>query len=76
MTESNGGFCGPETKRGDIVVFAFPQNGYPADQKAAEKSLIVGLSYLVSDVEVHGWSTELRFVGHEGRFNSVLFSHK
>jgi hypothetical protein len=55
------------------VVFAFPENGWPADVKLAAKHLVLGQVYEVADYQIGQSVSRLRVCGHEPLFNSVHF---
>ncbi|MDO8558373.1 MAG: hypothetical protein Q7S09_04280 [bacterium] len=61
-------------KPGSRVVFSHPNNGYPGDQKNAQRHLQVGHTYTVERTEVHSFSTRVFLQEVPGTFfNSVLF---
>jgi hypothetical protein len=62
--------------RGTKVVFAFPENGYPADRERLKRlELQPGAEYTVDSTEVHSWSTSLRLREFPGEvFNTVNFA--
>lgn len=63
-----------ESKIGDKVKFADPNAGYDSDISFAKKAgLVVGKTYILSDIVVHDCHTELCLQGLSGSFNSVQF---
>lgn len=49
------------------------KNGHDHEQEYARTVLTVGKEYIVEGVEVGGWSSTVRLVGHEQGFNTVMF---
>jgi len=64
-----------DIKIGDTVLFNRPDHGYGFNQERANAHLTVGTKYTVTDVEVASWTTDIYLAGHEGGFNSVLFTN-
>jgi len=63
-----------KAKPGDSVRFANPSAGYEHDrEKARSAGLVMGQTYTLSKVRVHGWHTEVWLEGQEDAFNSVQF---
>lgn len=63
-----------EGKRGDKVMFAYPENGYPHDVEDAAKYLVHGNTYTVDHVDVGNWASRIYLIEIEGRsFNTVQF---
>ncbi len=60
------------SKRGDKVVFT-GQNGYDSDQQLARRYLTVGETYEVEEMELHNFSSSVKFVGYQPFFNTVMF---
>lgn len=62
-------------KPGDRVVFAFPNNGYPADGRRAAEHLTLGRAYTVERCNIHDFSTSVWLREVPGvSFNSVMFA--
>lgn len=56
------------------AIFNHPNAGTDRDQeKARNAGLVEGLAYIIRDVVVHNWYTDVYLEGHHGPFNSVLF---
>ena len=56
------------------AIFSYPNNGTQSDQKKIhDAGLVEGLAYIVRDVVVHGWYTDVYLEGYHGPFNSVFF---
>lgn len=49
------------------------KGGYELDNIEANKILTVGETYEVTDVEVSSWNTNIKLVGFDRTFNSVMF---
>lgn len=55
--------------------FAFPDNGYPAEQKQAARYLTPGATYLISSMDVGRSHTEIRLHDFpDVSFNQVMFA--
>lgn len=66
--------CGANTRIGDRVLFAHPDNGWADEGKRAQQYLRVGRAYTVSDVDAGQSLTRFGIEGiHGHEFNSVLF---
>lgn len=59
---------------GDKVRFVNPTFGYQSDVDFAKHSdLVVGQIYVLSNIDLHNWHTDLHLEGMSGCFNSVQF---
>jgi hypothetical protein len=60
---------------GTKVVFAFPQNGYPAEKAITAQFLSVGSVYTIARTDVHDSSTTVYLVEFPGMpFNNCSFA--
>lgn len=60
---------------GTKVVFAYPNNGYPADGESAAEHLTEGAEYTVKICAIHDWKTRVELEEVPGvQFNSVMFA--
>ena len=66
-------YCGHKTKIGEVVFFR-GSGGTEHEQEQAKKEFYIGRVVKVVDVIVHGWSTDLKFEGVPGLWNSVMFA--
>jgi hypothetical protein len=63
-------------KKGDLVVYNFPNNGRDGCQKQAAKFLTLNKKYTITDYNVGGSSSEVQVYTEKGGyqwFNSVMF---
>lgn len=65
------------SKRGTKVVFAYPANGLPCQQRHAKKHLKAGATYTVDHTDVDSFYTDVYLEEVPGvAFNSVFFGVK
>jgi hypothetical protein len=63
-------------KPGDKVIFNFPKNGYPHDQKQALQHLTLGKEYTIRYITVYDWSSVVSFEEVPNQvFNTVHFAN-
>ena len=47
--------------------------GYPSDKLQVKNNLILGNTYVIEDMHIGGWHTDVYLEGITGSFNSVFF---
>lgn len=58
------------------AIFSYPNAGTDRDhEKARNAGLVEGLAYIVRDVVVHAWYTDVYLEGYYDPFNSVQFDY-
>ena len=63
------------TKPGDEIIYAYPDNGTTWDKQACE-DLEVGAIYALAKIEVGDWKSWVWLEGVPGVFNSVMFANR
>jgi len=65
-----------EVKKGDKIVFKYPENGYKYDQDKAKDHLVYNGVYTVNMIDVHNWHTNIYLEEFPTvPFNSVFFEN-
>lgn len=60
-------------KKGDKVVFCYPDNGYKHDQEDCKKRLTLNRVYTVKSTEVGQSHSSVSLKEVQGTFNTVMF---